>query len=73
MDLSKAHECLHQDLIFAKPEAYGLRWNSLKILLDYVKRHKQRVKISFSYSTWPGLNRGVPQRTSLGYLLLNDF
>ena len=49
MALSKANECLPHDLIIAKFEAYGLSKNSLKLLLDYLKGRKQRVKIGSSY------------------------
>ena len=46
MVLSKAYNCLH-DLMF---EAYGLRKNSLKLLLDYSEGRKQGVKIGSSNS-----------------------
>ena len=34
MDLSKAYDCLLNDLVIAKVEAYGLDTNSLRFLFD---------------------------------------
>ena len=60
MDLSKACDCLPHDLIIAKFEAYVLSKNSLKLLLDYLERRNQRLKIGSSYSFWSDVKRGVP-------------
>ena len=49
-DLSKTYDCLPHDLIIAKFEAHGLSKNSLKLLVDYLKKEKQRVKTGFSCS-----------------------
>ena len=45
MDFYKVYDYLPHDLIIAKFEVYGLRKNSLKLLLDYLEGRKQRVKI----------------------------
>ena len=66
MDLSKAYYCLPHGLIIEKFQAYGLSKKKLKLLLDYLEGRKQRVKISFSYSFWAGVKRGVPQGSILG-------
>ena len=73
MDLSKAYDCLPNDLIIAKFEAYGLSKPSLSLLLDHLTSRKQRVKISSSYSIWNEIKRGVPQGSILGFLLFNAF
>ena len=41
MDLSKAFDCIPQDLLIAKGHAYGFSNDSLKILLSYLKSIKQ--------------------------------
>ena len=73
MDLSKAYDCFPDDLIIAKFEAYGLRRDSLKLLLDCVEGRKQRVKIESSYSFCSDVKRGVPEGSILGPLLFNAF
>ena len=37
MDLSKACDCLHHDLLTAKLETYGLDKPSLKLVDDYLR------------------------------------
>ena len=44
-DLSKAFDCLSQDLMIAKLHAYGLDLASLKTLQDYLTNRKQRTKV----------------------------
>ena len=73
MDVSKAYDCLPHDLIIKMFEAYGLSKNNLKLLLDYLKGRKQRVKIGSSNSFWSNVKRGVPQGSILGSLLFNVF
>ena len=45
MDLSKAYDCIHDDLIIAKLGAYGLDKISLNILFDYLNNHEQLVAL----------------------------
>ena len=73
MDLSKAYDCFPDDLVIAKFEAYGLRRDSLKLLLDYVEGRKQRVKIESSYSFCSDVKRDVPEGSIIGPLLFNAF
>ena len=73
MYLSKAYDCLHHDLVIAKFEAYGLRKNNLKLLLDHLEGRKQRVKIGSSCSFWSNVKRGATQGSILGPLLFNVF
>ena len=73
MDLSKAYDCFPDDLVIAKFEAYGLRRDSLKLLLDYVEGRKQRVKIESSYSFCSDVKRDVPDGSIIGPLLFNAF
>ena len=77
MDLSKAYDCIPHNLLLTKLECYGVDKASLKFLLDYLARRKQRTKISSSFSSWCGINIGELQGSILDLLLfdisINDF
>ena len=73
MDLPKTNDCLPQDLLIAKLEAYGLDNGSLNLLLDYLSFRKQRTKVGSSYSIWSNIRRGIPQGSILDPLLFNIF
>ena len=73
MDLSKAYDCLPDDLLIAKLGAYGLDRSTLRLLMDYLNSSKQRTKVGSSYSKWSGIKHGIPQGSILGSLLFNMF
>jgi len=73
MDLSKAFDCIHHDLLIAKLHAYGFSIQSLKLIKSYLSNRKQRVKVNSSFSTWSDLIMGVPQGSVLGPLLFNIY
>ena len=74
MHLSKAFDCMPNDLLIAKLKAYGF---GLRLIANYLSDRKQRVKVGSTYSDWLQTKTGVPQGSVLGRLLftifLNDF
>lgn len=52
MDLSKAFDCLPFGLLIAKLEAYGVGYNTLKLVLSYLSNRKHRVRLGSSVSEW---------------------
>ena len=69
MDLSKAYDCLPNDLLLAKMEAYGWSLDSVKLMHSYLVGRKQRVKIGINYCSWQVIKSGAPQGSVLGPLL----
>ena len=73
MDLSKAFDCISNDLLIAKLHAYGLDENALVLIYSYLKRQKQSMRINNTYSSFQTILSGVPQGSVLGPILFNVY
>ena len=72
-DLSKAFDCLPQDLINAKLNAYEFCLPALNLIQNYLSNRKQITKINDSHSLWSDILFGDSQGTILGPPLFNAF
>ena len=73
MNLSKTDDCLPQDLINEKFEAYGFDNVCLKLFHSYFSNRKQRVKIGSAIREWIDILTGIPQGSILAPLIFNIF
>ena len=73
MDLSKAYDCLPQDLLTAKLAAYGFKNTATSLISDYLSKRYQRVKIGSVFSFYLEILKGVLQGSILGPILFNIF
>ena len=60
-------------LITAKLNVFGFRFNSLKLINNYLSHRKQRTKINHFYFLWEKVLFGVLQGSILGLILVNIF
>ena len=70
-DRSKAFDCLPDNLLIPKLNAYGFDNKAKRFFYDYLTSRKQIAKISDTYSSWQQILSGVPQGLILGPLLFN--
>ena len=73
VDLSKAFDSLPHGLLIAKLSAYGVDFNSCKLLASYLYNRHQRVKLGDIRSEWSTVIKGVPHGSILDPLLSNVF
>ena len=76
MDLSKAFDTLHHELLIAKFHAYGFGKESFMLLLSYLSNRWQRtqlIQINTPFSSWTELLQDVSQGSVLGPLLFNIY
>ena len=70
-NFSKAFDCICRDLLMAKLNAYGIDWNALKFICDYLCDRSQKAKVVFSFSAYLAIIYGVPQGSILECLLFD--
>ena len=73
IDLSKTFDCIPDDLLITKLEAYGFSEDFHSFLHSYLKRRKKSVNINNVHSMFQILHSGVPQSSILGTLPFNIF
>ena len=73
MDLSKSQDCLKEDLLLPKLQAYGFSKESIRLFLSYLTNGTQRIKIGSTFSDWINIVKGFPQGYILAPLLFNIF
>ena len=58
--MSKAYDCLPDDLLVAKFEAYDIEKTDLNLIHNNLSKRKQRGKIDSLCSDWYNIVRGLP-------------
>ena len=71
MELSKAYDCLKDDLLLPTLQTYGFSKESIRLFLHYLTNHTQRIKINSTFSDWANIVKGIPQCSMLGPSLFN--
>ena len=69
MDLSKAFDCILDELLLAKLNAYGLDKISLTFMHAYLSQRQHKTKVGSTFRELMGILFGVPQGSILGPLL----
>ena len=57
MNLSKAFDCLHHQLLIAQLKVYGLAEEEVKLLESYIGDRSQQIKLGTFTRTWEKLLR----------------
>ena len=72
-DLTKAFDCILNDLLIAKLDAYSFNKNLVRYIYSCLKKRKQRVRINSVTSSLKNILSGFPQWSILEPTLFNLF
>ena len=73
-DFSKAFDCINNNLLIAKLNAYVVEKSLLDFIHSYLTKRKQKTKIEVLFSPWEMLLSGLPQGSPfLGSLLFSSY
>ena len=73
IDLAKAFDRLHHDILLDKLSYYGVNGTAKTLLKSYLSDRKQYVKIDKVKSSIQSITTGVPQGSIVGPLIFNIF
>ena len=59
LNLSKAFDCVPQELLLAKLKAYGVAEHGVALLRNYLSGTSQRVKVGDQFSSWLPIIKGT--------------
>ena len=69
-DLLEPSNCLLDDLIIAKLDAYGLKNDTPCLILNFLNNRKQRIKIISSFISFQNIVSGSSTRFFVGPLVI---
>ena len=72
-DLSKVFDCINQELLIAKLNAYGFDSPSLKFIYAYLNFREQNTKVDSTFSDYLNILYGIPQGSIAGQLFYNIY
>ena len=70
MNLSKAYDCLKDNLLLAIIQAYGF---SKEVFLSYLTNRSQRTKTDSTFCDWTNIVKNFPHNSILSLLLFDIF
>ena len=70
-DLYKAFDdYISRDLFILKLEGHDFQADTLNLTFDYFSNRKVKVKMNETFSSWKGIQYGVPQGSIFGPLII---
>ena len=72
-DLSKVLDCINQELLIAKLNAFGFDSPSLKFIYAYLNFREQNTKVDSTFSDYLNILFGIPQGSIAGQLFYNIY